>query len=71
MLKINVTKLRNHLPKYLAVAHSGEEIWVTSYGKVIAKIVAAVGTKQEAISKLKKFRQHCKVGDVISPIKEK
>ena len=71
MLEVNITELRSHLPKYLATAQKGSEILVTSHGKIIARIIPPLDTKNEAISKLKKLREHCKVGDVISPIDEK
>lgn len=71
MLEVNVTELRSHLPEYLATAQKGAEILVTSHGKVIAKIIPPVNTKQDAMLKLKKLRARCKVGDVISPVNEK
>ena len=40
--KVNVTELRQNLPAYLVEVQKGREIEVTSRGKVIARIVAAV-----------------------------
>lgn len=71
MQEINVTELRNHLPKYLARAHKGSEILITSHGHVIARILPPVDTKEQARSQLMKLRKKCKVMDVISPIDEK
>jgi prevent-host-death family protein len=70
MHQVNITELRNHLPRYLSSVKNGDEILVTSHGQVIARIVPAVNTKKEASEKLKKLRKHCKVGDVISPVDE-
>ena len=39
MQSVNVTELRNHLPKYLEIAHKGSEILITSHGHIIARIL--------------------------------
>ena len=66
--KINVTELRQNLPAYLADVRKGEEIEVTSRGKVIARIVAGGDPHQEARERLLAIRKRCFVGDVVSPI---
>lgn len=71
MYEINVTELRNHLQKYLADVRKGEEIQVTSHGKVIARILPPADERQMAKRKLQELRKTCEIGDVISPIKEK
>lgn len=71
MREVNVTELRNHLPRYLSSARKGTEILVTSHGEVIARIVPPVDAQQEAIKQLKELRKHCKINDVISPTGEK
>jgi prevent-host-death family protein len=38
MKEVNVTKLRQNLPGYLALVQRGERIKVTSRGKVIAEL---------------------------------
>lgn len=68
--EVNVIELRNHLPKYLSTVQHGNEIWVTSHGQVIARILPPVNTKGKAIKALKLLRKHRKVGDVVSPIDE-
>lgn len=70
MQKINITKLRSHLPQYLLSVQKGNEIFVISRGKVIARILPPIDTQGEAQKKLKLLRKQCKVGDVISPIFE-
>lgn len=70
MREVNVTELRNHLPKYLSQAKRGTEILVTLHGQVIARIVPPADMRGDAIKKLKELRAHCKIGDVISPIDE-
>jgi prevent-host-death family protein len=70
MHEINVTELRNHLPKYLANVYKWEEILVTSHGKVIARILPPTDTRQEAKRKLQELSKICEIKDVISPIEE-
>jgi prevent-host-death family protein len=70
MREVNVTEFRNHLPKYLSSAHKGSEIWVTSHGQVVARIMPPLDMREEALNQLKELRTHCKIGDVISPIHE-
>lgn len=65
---VNVTELRQNLPGYLARAAKGEEIEVTSRGKVIARIVAGGDPAQEARQRLRAARPHCHVGDILSPV---
>jgi len=38
MAEVNVTKLRQHLPEFLARVGRGEHIQVTSRGRIIAEI---------------------------------
>ena len=70
MHAVNVTELRNHLQKYLTDVINGDEIEVTSHGKIIARILPPVDIRQEAKRKLSDLRKICKVGDVISPTGE-
>jgi prevent-host-death family protein len=65
---VNVAELRQNLPRYLAVAHGGGEIEVTSRGRLIARIVPGGDRQQEARSRLAAARKRCKVGDVVSPL---
>lgn len=71
MHPVNITELRNHLPKYLLEVIKSGEILVTSHGKVIARILPPVETRQEAKKKLSDLRKICKVGDVITPTGDK
>lgn len=71
MQEVNITKLRNHLPSYLEQAHKGKEIWVTSRGQVVARLLPPLDLQASACEQLQQLREHCTIGDVISPIKEK
>ena len=68
MLNVNVTELRNHLPDYLKKVKAGEEVAVTSRGKVIARLVPELGETAAARQRLEALRGHSRVGDVVSPL---
>ncbi len=67
MVSVNVTRLRGHLPEYLGMVRKGEEIVVTSRGKVIARIVPDRDAGRAAREKLFALRKKCRIGDVVSP----
>ncbi len=68
MLNVNVTELRNHLPEYLKRVKTGEEVAVTSHGKVIARLVPETDESLEARRRLEALRATSRVGDVVSPL---
>lgn len=70
MYEVNITELRNHLPKYLSSVSQGKEILVTSHGEAIARIMPPIDAHAEAVKKLKELRHLCTVGDVMSSIDE-
>lgn len=70
MLRVNVTELRNHLPSYLVKVKSGEEVAITSRGKVIARLVPESNASQEARQRLEAIRPKSLVGDVVTPLAE-
>ena len=39
MIQVNITKLRNNLPEYMGKVKGGEEVAVTSRGKIIARLI--------------------------------
>jgi len=67
MAGIKITELRQNLPSYLAEVSKGQEIEVTSRGKVIARIVPAQDQRAAARRRLLELRKKCTIGDVISP----
>ncbi len=66
MLHVNVSELRNHLPTYLGKVKSGEEVAVTSRGKVIARLVPDTDAYSVARSRLEAIRSTSWVGDVLT-----
>ena len=71
MSEVNITKLRQNLPAYLAEVRKGKELKITVSGKVIARIVPEQGVKHAARQRLAALRAKCKVGDVVSPTGER
>lgn len=68
MQEINVTELRKHLPSYLKRVARGEQIRVTSNGKVLARIVPEDDPAAAARRRLEALRGTMVVGDIVSPI---
>lgn len=48
MISVNVTELRQNLPRYLARASAGDRVRVTSRGRVIAEITGPAASRDEA-----------------------
>lgn len=70
MIRVNITELRNHLPTYLGKVKTGEEVTVTSRGKVIARLVPEADEQETARLRLESIRKDSWVGDVVSPTGE-
>jgi len=70
MIRVNVTELRNHLPAYLGKVKTGEEIAVTSRGKIVALLVSDKDECSAARSRLAAIRKSSWIGDVVSPTGE-
>lgn len=70
MRQINITELRNHLPAYIGRVKKGEQLLVTSRGKVVASLVPVRDERETARKRLAELRACCTVGDVVSPIGE-
>lgn len=70
MTHVNVTELRQHLPAYLKRVESGEEILVTSRGRVIARIQPEKDRAEEARRWLESLRGSVIIGDIESPMED-
>lgn len=66
MLTVNISEFRANLLKYLESANSGEDILVTSNGKILATVSAPSQVQNQAREALAALRKNAKVGDVIS-----
>ena len=68
MQTINISEFRANLLKYLEVANSGEQISVTSNGKLLATITPPKNQKQQAKQKLDVLSKNAKIHDIASPV---
>jgi prevent-host-death family protein len=68
MQTVNISDFRANLLKYLEKANSGEQINVTTNGKLIATITPPVNQKQLAQQQLAKLAKNAKINDVVAPI---
>ena len=68
MIQVSVTDLRQHLPDYLKRVEAGEEIRITSRGRVVARIQPEQDSAEEARLWLESLRDSVTLGDIVSPI---
>ena len=68
MLEVNISDLRANLLKYLEKANHGEQITVTSNGRVLATISAPTQRRTIAKKQLRELAATAEIQDVISPI---
>jgi prevent-host-death family protein len=68
MPEVNISELRNHLPRYLSRAEAGEEILVTRRGRAVARLAPVRDTRALAKEQLAKLRGRARVGDVVNPV---
>jgi prevent-host-death family protein len=68
MQEVSVSDLRNHLPEYLARVESGEAIWITRRGRVVARLSPVRDLSAEAKIRLSALRAVARVGDVVTPL---
>lgn len=67
MKTVKSTELRDHLAEYLARAGEGEELAITSRGRIVARLVPAVSNQEAAREQLAALRAKCHIGDIVSP----
>lgn len=71
MIKVTVTTFRKHIPDYLGKVRLGEDIALTSRGKVIARLVPPADERQSALEQLAALRAASHIGDVVTSLDEK
>ena len=76
MIQVSVTDLRQHLPTYLKRVEAGEEIRITSRGRVVARIQPEQDLAEEARLWLESLRdnvignwRYCMNADVYTCLK--
>jgi len=70
MIEVSVTTFRNNIPDFINKVRNGEDVSLTSRGKVIARLVPPADDRQIARQKLDVLRTTCHIGDVLSPLGE-
>ncbi len=67
MQTVNISDFRANLLKYLEKANAGEQLIVTTNGKLLATITPPVKQKQQAKQQLEQLAENTRIDDVISP----
>lgn len=67
MQTVNISEFRSNLLKYLENAHAGEQISITSNGKVLATISAPADLQSQAREQLAVLARTAVLKDVVSP----
>lgn len=70
MQTVNISEFRANLLKYLERANAGEQINVTTNGKLLATIAPPIDQKQQAQKQLAQLAKSAQVFDVVSPTDE-
>jgi prevent-host-death family protein len=68
MTLVSVSDLRQNLPAFLKRVQAGEQLQVTSRGRVIARIAPEQDPAEEARQWLLGLRNRVSLGDVVDPI---
>lgn len=72
MQTVNVTEFRAHLPNYLNMVQMGEEVAISSRGKVVARLVPDEKTNEQqiAMAQVLKWRGTVITGDIMESLDE-
>jgi prevent-host-death family protein len=68
MIRVSVSDLRQNLPAYLKRVQAGEQLQITSRGRVIARIEPERDPAEDARQWLHAVRDRVSLGDVVNPI---
>ena len=67
MQTVNISDLRSNLLEYLEKANNGEQISVTTNGRLLATITAPINKKALAKQQLKELAASAQLDDVVTP----
>jgi prevent-host-death family protein len=67
MKTINISEFRANLLKYLEIANTGQEISITSNGKLLATVSPPVNQQLTAREKLAAIGATAHIGNIVSP----
>ena len=68
MQQVKITDFRAHLPDFLKKVSNGEQIQITSHGKVIARLVPEFDEVEAAQNRLNELRGSMIIADIIEPL---
>ncbi len=68
MSLVSVSDLRQHLPAYLKRVQAGEQLQITSRGRIIARIAPERDPAEDARQWLLDLRDRVSLGDVVQGI---
>lgn len=68
MMRVSVSRLRQHLPAFLRWVQQGEAIQITSRGRVIARLETEGDPAQQARQWFDGLQGRVRLGDVLAPL---
>ena len=68
MTRVSVSELRQHLPAFLKRVQAGEELQVTSRGRIMARVAPEQDPAEEGRQWLLNLRDRVLLGDVVQAI---
>lgn len=70
MPTVSVTEFRQYLPTWLKRVQAGEEVHITSRGRVIARLLPKEDPAEVARKRLEALQGTVIVGDILAPLDE-
>ena len=71
MKTVNISEFRANLLKFLDIANAGQQISITSNGKLRATVSPPVDQQATAQEQLAAIAATARIGDIVSPIEAK
>lgn len=68
MQQVKISDLRSHLPDYIKRVNAGEQLQITSHGKIVARLVPENDEVEAAQKRLDTVRGSMIVGDILESV---
>jgi prevent-host-death family protein len=68
MKTVNISEFRANLLKFLEIANAGQQISITSNGKLLATVSPPVDQQTTAREQLTALAATARIGDIVGPI---
>ena len=68
MIQVAISRLRQHLPDFLSQVANGEDVQITRFGRIVARIVPFEDQRARARARLAELRRKARVDDVETPV---